>query len=188
MTASTLFVISAIAIVLGIFVFFSIPALQAYFGFRGKRLITCPETHQTAAIDIAARKAGLTALLGDPVLRLDNCSRWPERQACGQECLQQVETDPENCLVWNIVSNWYEGKNCVFCQKRFGPLGRFDHPPALLAPDRTTAEWKNFNPEQLPDVFSMFEPVCWNCHITQTFRRAHPDLVVERDWHDRVSR
>jgi hypothetical protein len=26
-------------------------------------------------------------------------------------------------------------------------------------------------------------PVCWNCHIAQTFRRVHPELVVVRPPH-----
>ena len=25
------------------------------------------------------------------------------------------------------------------------------------------------------------EPVCWNCHIAESFRREHPDLVTDRD-------
>jgi hypothetical protein len=156
------------------------PALSAYFTFRGKRLVTCPETHQIEAVDVAARKAALTAFLKEPKLRLDRCSRWPERRDCGQDCLQQVESDPENCLVWNIVSNWYEGQECAFCHKCFGRIHHLDHPPAVLAPDDTTAEWKQFRPEQLPDIFAVFKPVCWNCHITETFRREHPELVVDR--------
>jgi hypothetical protein len=180
MTALTLLVIAVVTIVAGVVLVRSFPALGAYFTFRGKRLITCPETHQTEAVDVAARKAALTALFGEPTLRLDRCTRWPVRQDCGQECLQQVESDPDNCLVWNIVSNWYEGKKCVFCQKQFGRMQRVDHTPALLAPDGTTAEWKEFSPEQLPDVFSAFEPVCWDCHITESFRRERPDLVVDR--------
>jgi len=188
MTTVTLLVIAVAALIAGYVFVRSIPALSAYFNFRGKRLITCPETHKTEAIDVAAGKAALTAFLSEPKLRLDRCSRWPERQNCGQECLQQVETDPENCLVWNIVSNWYQGQECVFCHKRFGPLHHFDHPPALLAPDDTTAEWKEFQPEQLPDVFSTFRPVCWKCHIAESFRRVHPELVVDRDREVHVSR
>ena len=23
-------------------------------------------------------------------------------------------------------------------------------------------------------------PVCWNCHIAESFRREHPELVVDR--------
>lgn len=183
MTASTLLILSAVAMVLGLAVFFCVPALRAYRTFHGKRIITCPETHKPAAVEVAAGKAARTGILGDPTLRLKQCSRWPERQDCGQECLQQVETDPENCLVWNIVSNWYEGKQCVFCHKPFGQMRHFDHPPALLALDGTTTEWKDFKPEQLPDVFSRFEAVCWDCHMTQGFRRVHPELVVDRNWH-----
>ncbi len=180
MTALTLVLIALAIVVAGFILARSIPALSAYFEFRGKRLVTCPETHKPAAVDVAARKAGFTAFLGDPTLRLDRCSRWPERQNCGQECLQQVETDPDNCLVWNIVSNWYEGKRCVFCHKRFEPLHHLDHVPALLAPDDTTAEWKDFRAEQIPDVLSMFQPVCWNCHVAETFRHEHPELVTDR--------
>ena len=115
-----------------------------------------------------------------PTLRLSSCTRWPERQDCGQDCLKQIEADPANCLVWNIVSKWYEGKNCVFCHKTMGPLHHMDHVPALLTPDFKTVEWKQIRPEQLPSVFSTHQPVCWNCHVTESFRRLHPELVVER--------
>src|ERR1035441_10634226 len=141
--------------------FFPVHSSRArIFHFRGKRLITCPETHNTEAIDVAAKEAALTALFGEPTLRLDRCSRWPERQDCGQECLQQVETDPDNCLLWNIVSNWYERQHCVYCHKRFERLQHLDHPPALMGPDRITAEWNQFRPEQLPEILSTFKPVC----------------------------
>ena len=181
MATLMLLAIAVVAFVIGVVLFRSIPVLRAYFTFHGKRLITCPETHDTQAVDVAARKAAMTAIFGDPKLRLDRCTRWPERQDCGQECLQQIETDPENCLLWNIVSNWYEGKRCVYCHKRFGRLGHLDHPPALMAPDRTTAEWNQFRPENLPELFSTYQPVCWNCHVSETFRRVHPELVVDRD-------
>ena len=140
MTAWTLLTIFSAVVVLVVLVRL-IPALRAYLKFRGERLITCPETHKTEAVDVAARKAAVTALFGGPTLRLDRCSRWPERQDCGQECLQQVATDPEHCLVWNIVSNWYHGKSCVYCHKPFGPMQHLDHAPALLGPDHVTAEW-----------------------------------------------
>ena len=180
MTTPILFGLAVLAVVIGILVFRTIPAVQTYFTYRGKRLITCPETHKTAAVDVAARKAAATALLGNPTLRLDQCSRWPERQNCGQECLQQIEADPDNCLLWNIVSNWYEGQSCVFCHQPFGQLQHLDHPLALMDPDRKTTEWNRFRPEQLPEIFSTYRPVCWNCHIAETLRRVHPELVVDR--------
>jgi hypothetical protein len=180
MTALTLLLIALAAVLVGLILVRSIPVLSTYVTFRGKRIITCPETRKTAAIEVAAGKAALTTVFGEPTLRLDSCSRWPEHKDCGQECLQQVEADPDNCLLWNIVSNWYEGQNCVYCHQRFGPLQHLDHAPALLAPDGTTAEWNEFRPEQLPDVFSTFQPVCWNCHVAETFRHVHPELVTDR--------
>jgi len=179
--AITLFVtLVVVVLAAGLFVFRAIPAIRAYFNYRGKRLITCPETHKAEAVDVAAGEAAIGAFLSEPTLRLKECSRWPERQNCGQECLQQIEIGPENCLLWNIVSQWYEGKSCVLCHKPIGELHHLDHAPALLGPDSKTAEWREFRPEQLPDVFSTHQPVCWNCHVTETFRRLHPELVVDR--------
>jgi hypothetical protein len=181
MTGTILVVIAVLVIVLGLFVFRAIPGVRAYFEYRGKRLITCPETHKTAAVDVAAGETAVGAFLSEPTLRLKQCSRWPERQDCGQECLKQIEADPENCLVWNIVSQWYEGKKCAICHKAFGKLHHLDHAPGLLGPDHKTVEWRELRPEQLPEVFSTYRPVCWNCHVTATFRRQCPELVVDRE-------
>jgi len=180
MTATLLVVLIVVVLAVGLFVFRAIPGVRAYLGFRGKRLVTCPETHAPAAVDVAAAEAAVGAFLTEPTIRLKECSRWPERQDCGQECLKQVEADSENCLVWNIVSKWYEGKTCVLCRKPFGPLHHLDHAPALLGPDFKSLEWNQFRPEQLPEVFARCQPVCWNCHVAETFRRTHPELVTDR--------
>jgi len=181
MTGTILVVIAVLAIAVGLFVFRAIPGVRAYFEYRGKRLITCPETHKAAAVDVAAGEAAIGAFLTEPTLHLKQCSRWPERQDCGQECLQQIEVDPENCLVWNIVSKWYEGKKCVFCHKTFVELRHLDHAPALLDADHKTVEWRELRSEQLPEVFATHWPVCWNCHVAETFRRLHPELVTDRE-------
>lgn len=180
MTVTVLIIIGVLAPAIGLFVFYAIPAVRTYFDYRGKRLITCPESHTKEAVEVAAGEAGVDAFFAEPTLRLAECSRWPERQDCGQECLQQIEIDPENCLVWNIVSKWYEGKSCVFCHKQIGPLDYLDHAPALLAPDHKTVEWKDFRPQQLPEVLETHRPVCWNCPIAENFRQVHPELVVNR--------
>ena len=66
-------------------------ALRTYLKFRGKRLVSCPETHQPAAVCVAAGKAVLEATVGTRQLRLSECSRWPGRQDCPQGCLAQIE-------------------------------------------------------------------------------------------------
>lgn len=181
MTGTILVAIVVLALAVGLIVFREIPAGRTYFGFRGKRLITCPETHKAAAVTVAAGEAAMGAFLFEPTLHLKQCSRWPERQNCGQECLQQIDADPENCLVWNIVSQWYEGKQCAICHKTFDKLHHLDHAPGLLSADHQTIEWKELRPEQLPEVFGTHRPVCWNCHVAEKFRRLYPELVVDRE-------
>jgi hypothetical protein len=180
MTVTVLICMVVLALAVGLFVFRAIPGLRAFFDFRGKRIVTCPETHKPVAVNVDAKQAALGAFLSEPTLRLNQCSRWPERQDCGQECLQQVEADPENCLVWNIVSKWYEGKRCVFCHKHVA-LQHLDHAPALLGPDYETVEWNQVRTERLPEVLRTHRPVCWNCHIAMHFRHVHPELVVDRE-------
>jgi hypothetical protein len=158
-------------------------SLRAYFRFRGKRLVTCPETRRAAAVDLDARQAARESLFGSPHFRLQDCSRWPERQGCGQECLSQIEQAPEGCLVRNVVTQWYEGKKCAVCGRLIHEVEWLGHKPALLNPEKKTVYWDSIAPEKLPEVFETFGPVCWDCHIAETFRRQHPDLVVDRPIH-----
>lgn len=180
MTLTLLITLIVVVLAVGLFVFRAIPGVRAFFTFRGERLITCPESHTNEAVEVAAGEAAVGAFLSEPTLRLKECSRWPERQGCGQDCLQQIEANPQDCLVWNIVSKWYEGKRCVLCRKEFSPLQHGDHVPALLGPDYRTTEWKDFATQDLPKVFETHQPVCWNCHVAETFRRVRPELVVDR--------
>jgi hypothetical protein len=71
-----------------------IHGVRVYYRFRGTRLVTCPETHQAAMVEVAARSMGMQAILDKPYLRLSECSRWPLREGCGQVCLRQVEARP----------------------------------------------------------------------------------------------
>jgi len=71
-----------------------IHGIRVYFTFRGTRLVTCPETHEAAVVEVAARSMGRQAILDEPCLRLRECSRWPMRRGCGQNCLTQIEARP----------------------------------------------------------------------------------------------
>ena len=71
-----------------------IHGIRVYFKFRGTRLVTCPETHEAAMVELAARSMGMQAILDEPCLRLSECSRWPMRRDCGQNCLAQIEARP----------------------------------------------------------------------------------------------
>ena len=64
MTTLTLFTVAVLALIVGILLFRIIPAMQTYFMYRGKRLVTCPETLKTEAVDVAARKAAAWTFVG----------------------------------------------------------------------------------------------------------------------------
>ena len=65
--------------------------LPAWRGYRGKRIVTCPETGQSATVEVDAARVATSAWGGVPDVRLKVCSRWPERAGCGQDCLLQLE-------------------------------------------------------------------------------------------------
>jgi hypothetical protein len=168
-------------------VFLLSSALHAYFKFRGARLISCPETGKPAAVEVDARHAAFTAPIRANGLRLKDCSRWPERKDCGQDCLRQIESSPEDCLVRTILTKWYKGKNCGVCGKTFGEITWLDHKPALMGPGKPSLEWSEIIPENIPNILTTHTPVCWDCYIAETFRRQYPELVVDRSWRPRKS-
>ena len=148
--------------------------------FGGERVIICPETGKAAMVEVDARHAALTSLFGQTDLRLENCWRWPMRQDCGQECLLQLDVAPPDCLVSSVLEKWYRGKKCAFCKQRFQDISLLDHKPALLNPEGVTVEWRRVPISVVNEAMANYLPVCWNCHIAQTFYREHRDLVVER--------
>jgi len=161
-----------------------IPVLRVY---RGTRLVECPETKLPAAVKIDAVRAALTVFGDEPSrLRLADCSRWPEKAGCGQECLGEVERDGASCLVRNIVAEWYRGKSCAFCGKQIPEVKWNEHRPALLAPDGMTVSWKDVKPENLPELFSTHKPVCWDCHVVQGVVRERPDVLTVRPERDHL--
>ncbi len=177
------YILLVLAAALAVVIFELARSLGVYRKFRGNRIISCPENHQPAAVRVAAGKAALEAMVGASHLRLSDCSRWPEMADCGQECLSQIQEAPKACLVSNIVNRWYEGMRCVYCHKPFGEIHWHDHPPALIDVQRQTFQWNEVPLENLPQTLATHWPVCWNCHIAETFRRQHPELVTDRPAH-----
>jgi hypothetical protein len=155
--------------------------VTAWRRYHGVRLVTCPETKDTVAVNVDALHAANTyATTRETDLRLRTCTRWPGRRDCGQECLSEIAHGPEECLLRNIVANWYRGKACAVCTRPIGEIVWHERPPALIGTDGLTREWKEIAPEDLPKIFRTHRPLCWNCHIAFEFRREHPELVVDR--------
>jgi hypothetical protein len=154
--------------------------------YRGKRIVTCPETKKPAIVEVDSLHASLTSTVGLPDIRLNDCSRWPIKGQCGQECLTDLDVAPERCLVSGVLMQWYRDKNCVYCTKSLTEVHWLDHRPALLSPAGKLMGWNEVNVVHLSEVLKTHSPVCWDCYITQTFRMDHPDLVVLRPWRKNI--
>jgi hypothetical protein len=171
--------VAAVFIVAGLVYYFRASG-KAFFKYRGKRIVTCPETNEPVGVDVDAVHAAVTApFAGGAELRLKDCTRWPEREACGQECLTQIEESPEQCLIRTKLAQWYAGTKCVLCGKPVSETHWAGHKPAFLGPDRKPVAWSDVRPENLLSVLATHERICWNCYVAESFRAEHPDLVVE---------
>ena len=175
MTLLNLFlIVLAVSLIPVVFV-----SIRAYRRYRGARVVTCPETKQTVAVTIDRGHAAATTLAGEPELRLESCTRWPERQHCNQACITQIENSPDGCLVRNILTHWYEGASCALCGNKI-EIHWGDNRPAILGPDNKSLEWDEIQPEKLPEILATHKRVCWSCHVANTFHDQYPDLVTER--------
>ena len=81
--------ISAIVATAALYVVLPV-VLHARRRFRPPQILDCPESGERAALFVNARKAMLTAAVGNPHLQVIECSLWPERQGCAQRCLKQI--------------------------------------------------------------------------------------------------
>ena len=143
-------------------------AARTYLRFRGKRIVTCPETQQPAAVDLAAWRVAVGAACGKPVLRLGDCSRWREVEPCSQACLAGIEAAPEDCRVLAIVSKWYAGKTCTCCGAPVGQISPWRHKPCLMSPGMRIFQWQDIPAETIPAVLGTYAPVCWRCLVAET--------------------
>jgi hypothetical protein len=168
--------IAATLIGLGIFI-------SMYFNYRRTSVVVCPETHKPEAVRVNARRAAFDTLKGSDVkFRLEQCSRWPERQNCGEACVSQIENDLELCHASAMAQEWFLDRSCTYCGKPILKIHWHNHPPALLSPDKEITLWNEIPAEKLPEAFETSRPVCWSCHVAETFRRVRPELVVDRPW------
>lgn len=88
-----LVLLSLALFLLAVCVVFLMPSLlgvQRYRDYDGTRVVTCPESRRLVAVSLDAARAAGTSLVGSSSLRIAGCTRWPEREGCGQECIPQA--------------------------------------------------------------------------------------------------
>ena len=175
---STIFLVVGVLFVLSL-IPFAVLGARTYFRYRGTRVVTCPETKGPAAVRLDIAHAAATAASDQNELRVRTCSRWPERQECGQQCLAEISAAPAECMVKTTLVEWYRGSTCALCGRDIGEVHWVEHKPALLTPGRETVEWSEVPAEHLPQVLATHQRVCWNCHVSNALRERLPGLAIE---------
>jgi hypothetical protein len=149
----------------------------AWLKYRGRRVVTCPDNHNPAGVTVDSIHAMATAIGASPQVRLESCSRWPEKANCGQECLSEIETSGEDCLVRNILLAWYVGKVCDSCEQPIGEISVAGAKPAVLRADGVSMEWSEIPAERLEEILLAATPICFACHTARKMVREHPALI-----------
>jgi hypothetical protein len=156
-------------------------AIRIVRALRGPRVVACPDTGMAAGVKVDLLYAVRTGLRHHaPCVRLTACSRWAERGRCAEACVSQAADRASTPRA--IVARGVTGQPCAYCGRTIEHVAFLDHYAAFLQPDGSTIEWPEVPPERLRDTIAARPPVCWNCHIAETFRRTHPELVTDRPW------
>lgn len=92
-----------------------------------------------------------------------------------------VRSNPHDAETTARLKYFFEGKACAACGRPIPPLHAGDLRPGLL--NLTTREamaWKDIPPVNLTTTLEGHAPICSNCLTLETFRRQHPELIVDR--------
>jgi hypothetical protein len=153
---------------------------RLWLRWRGTRVVTCPDNEKPAAVEVDAFRASREALRGRSGVTLRECSRWPEKAGCGQECLKQIEAAPDDCLLRSIIAAWYKDKTCALCGRAFGEIHWHDHQPGLLDSGGRVVAWSSVPAELVHETTATHRPLCWDCQVSEEFRAQHPARVTDR--------
>src|SRR5215470_809062 len=84
-------------------------AVTTFRRYRGKRVVNCPETRNPCTVEVDARRAAFTTVISNPELRMKSCSRWPDRENCGQECMLQIQVLPFDSSIKDTLTRLNTG-------------------------------------------------------------------------------
>jgi len=57
--------------------------------YRGRKVVTCPETRELVEVELNARRTGWAAAFGRAMPRVKDCLLWPRRKGCAEECVKE---------------------------------------------------------------------------------------------------
>jgi hypothetical protein len=161
---------------------YAVRAYRVWRSLHGDRIVTCPETGKPAAVRFDIARAVTSDRGAAQGLPLEACSRWSERGPCEQPCAAAAQA-PESAAS-AMAREWAAMRTCTACGASLLASEGAGHHFALRDTGGVSREWVDIAAERLPIELTSSLPMCWNCHIAETFRREHPELVTDRDFNE----
>ncbi len=150
--------------------------LYTYYENRGRKAVKCPDTGQTADVEIDRRFALKTAMHGQEHSRVQSCSHWPQDGECGQECLVQIDASPEN--LERLFARSLAGSNCAICTRQITPSDWRQGRLGVLDAKQQLLELRDMAVDELQSTLHDTHPLCWKCHQDERVRQVVPLAVM----------
>jgi hypothetical protein len=170
-------------LILGVTFVFAYFGLLFFLGVRfgstySRRTIVCPDAGTECDVQLDRKTGILSTFQGTRELRVKQCDRWPEKAACGQECVVQIEPSP--AVLARIFSQWYEGKSCARCMRALQPED-WNHGHVAVLSAGQLVELREVPLEKLPQALVGCVPLCLNCHEEELASQPTPDMFFRYD-------
>jgi len=149
---------------------------------RGGRAVICPETHQQVGVRLDALRAAATELSGRPVFRLADCTRWPQRADCGQDCIPQALEAPAYTAGEAELPKTKKIYHLPVLIAAFAAwvLGALWHSQYLLRPSWTQS--LGLSPADLHRIVRWWTPHLLSVAVCLLFAYGVAWLIVWRGW------
>lgn len=92
-----------------------------------------------------------------------------------------VRSNPHDAATTAQLKQFFGGKQCASCSRPIPPVHAGQLRPGLLnANTHEAIAWEAIPAANLSTTLESHVSICSNCLIIETFRREHPELVVDR--------
>ena len=155
-----------------------------WWKYRGQRVVTCPENQRPAGVSRGRGPCGTqrprfpARVAVEPMLPMAGTGRVRAGMPAPDRSSHRGLPGPQHPL--ELV----RGQKLPVL--RHGPSDRLSwegRSRRCFPPIRSvtvSVEWSDIPAEQLQEVLSAAEPVCFACHMASKMMREHPELVIDR--------
>jgi hypothetical protein len=94
---------------------------------------------------------------------------------------RHAKSNPHDAATTAQLKRFFEGKVCAACSRPIAPVHAGELRPGLLNTQTQEAiAWADIPTANLSFTLESHDPLCSHCAVVETFRREHPELVVDR--------